>query len=60
MKKTIYLIAVCLACILTGCSDTQHIKKDRRYMTTPNISYVKDFPKEIALKESHYIQQPIT
>lgn len=50
MRKLISCIAAMLfVCLLIGCSDAQQMKKDRRYMTTPNISYVKAFPKKISL-----------
>ena len=50
MKKTILsIVSVLLACLVVGCSDVQQMKKDRRYMTTPNISYVDEFPKTISL-----------
>lgn len=49
MKNLIYLSAVLFVLVLTGCTDVQRVDKDRRYMTTPNIVYVKDFPKTLAL-----------
>lgn len=46
------MVAVLFVCLLAGCSDAQRMKKDCRYMTTPKVSYVKDFPQNIYLTNS--------